>query len=159
MANFIYSTTNFLITHWKIGTKKKIFSNKKLSRIGQNWNKINLKHEKKINIHRYYTFDHIGSKRQKSEIFITDGSAIKGYDPVPFFKESKPVKGSEKISSQYKDALWHFSSIENLESFKKSPEKYAPQNGGYCANGADEGHKAPTQTDTWTIVNGKLYFN
>jgi len=46
-----------------------------------------------------------------------------------------------------------------LESFKKSPEKYAPQYGGYCANGADEGHKAPTQTDTWTIVNGKLYFN
>jgi YHS domain-containing protein len=46
-----------------------------------------------------------------------------------------------------------------LESFKKSPEKFAPQYGGYCANGTAAGHKAPTQTDTWTIVNGKLYFN
>jgi hypothetical protein len=39
------------------------------------------------------------------------------------------------------------------------PEKYAPQYGGYCAYGTSEGHKAPTQAETWTIVNGKLYFN
>jgi len=99
------------------------------------------------------------TKAQKSEIFITDGSAIKGYDPVAFFKESKPVKGSENISFKYKDALWYFSSIENMESFKKSPEKFAPQYGGYCAYGTAAGHKAPTQTDTWTIVDDKLYFN
>ncbi|HEY1060262.1 MAG TPA: YHS domain-containing (seleno)protein [Daejeonella sp.] len=99
------------------------------------------------------------AKAQKSEIFISDGKAIKGYDPVAFFKESKPVKGSESISFQYKDATWLFSSSENLESFKKSPEKYAPQYGGYCAYGTAGGHKAPTQTDTWTVVDGKLYFN
>ena len=46
-----------------------------------------------------------------------------------------------------------------MESFKKSPEKYAPQYGGYCAYGTAGGHKAPTQTETWTIVDGKLYFN
>jgi len=99
------------------------------------------------------------AQAQKSEIFITYGKAIKGYDPVAFFKESKPVKGSDNISFKYKDASWHFSSLENLESFKKSPEKYAPQYGGYCAYGAADGHKAPTQTETWTVVNGKLYFN
>lgn len=99
------------------------------------------------------------AKAQKSEIFISGGKAIKGYDPVAFFKESKPVKGSENISFQYKDATWLFSSTENLESFKKSPKKYAPQYGGYCAYGTAEGHKAPTQTETWTIVDGKLYFN
>jgi len=99
------------------------------------------------------------AKAQKSEIFISGGKAIKGYDPVAFFKESKPVKGSENISFQYKDATWLFSSPENLESFKKSPEKYAPQYGGYCAYGTAEGHKAPTQTETWAVVDGKLYFN
>lgn len=99
------------------------------------------------------------AKAQKSEVFITDGKAIKGYDPVAFFKESKPVKGVESLSYQYNDATWLFSSKTNLEAFKKDPEKYAPQYGGYCAYGTAGGHKAPTQTNTWTIVDGKLYFN
>ncbi|WP_316771369.1 YHS domain-containing (seleno)protein [Pedobacter frigiditerrae] len=98
-------------------------------------------------------------KAQKSEIFCTAGKAIKGYDPVAFFTESKPVKGADSLSYSYKDATWLFSSKANLESFKKSPEKYSPQYGGYCAYGTADGHKAPTQTDTWTIVDGKLYFN
>lgn len=98
-------------------------------------------------------------KAQKSEIFCTSGKAIKGYDPVAFFTESKPVKGADSLSYSYKDATWLFSSKTNLESFKKSPEKYSPQYGGYCAYGTADGHKAPTQTDTWTIVDGKLYFN
>jgi hypothetical protein len=46
-----------------------------------------------------------------------------------------------------------------LNDFKLSPEKYAPQFGGYCAYGTAAGHKAPTETNTWTIVNDKLYFN
>ena len=50
-------------------------------------------------------------------------------------------------------------SQENLEDFTMSPEKYAPQYGGYCAFGTAEGHKAPTQPDAWTIVDGKLYLN
>jgi YHS domain-containing protein len=99
------------------------------------------------------------AKAQKSEVFITDGKAIKGYDPVAFFKESKPVKGVESLSYQYNDVTWLFSSKTNLEAFKKDPEKYAPQYGGYCAYGTAGGHKAPTQTNTWTIVDGKLYFN
>lgn len=96
---------------------------------------------------------------QKSEIFVSGGKAIKGYDPVAFFKASKAVKGADSLSYQYKDATWLFSSRENLEAFKANPEKYAPQYGGYCAYGASEGHKAPTETDTWTVVNDKLYFN
>jgi hypothetical protein len=46
-----------------------------------------------------------------------------------------------------------------LDSFKNSPEKFSPQYGGYCAYGMAEGHKAPTEADTWTLVDGKLYFN
>ncbi|MNY62728.1 hypothetical protein D3C86_1995980 [compost metagenome] len=36
---------------------------------------------------------------------------------------------------------------------------YIPQYGGYCAYGTSEGHKAPTEAETWTIVDDKLYFN
>jgi hypothetical protein len=59
----------------------------------------------------------------------------------------------------YKDAKWLFATQADLDAFKGSPERYAPQYGGYCAYGTSQGHKAPTKPETWTIVNDKLYFN
>lgn len=96
---------------------------------------------------------------QKAEIFSPGGKAIKGYDPVAFFSEQKAMKGIDSLSYRWKDATWYFASNANLDKFKANPEAYAPQYGGYCAYGTADGHKAPTETDTWTIANGKLYFN
>jgi len=96
---------------------------------------------------------------QKQEVFATDGKAINGYDAVAFFKESRPIKGFDSLAYTYKDVQWLFSSRANLEAFQANPAHYVPQYGGYCAYGTAEGHKAPTQADTWTIVNDKLYFN
>ena len=96
---------------------------------------------------------------QKSAIFSSNGKAIRGYDPVSFFSESKAVPGSDTLTYSWQGATWLFSSQANRELFRTSPEKYAPQYGGYCAYGAADGHKAPTETDTWTILNNKLYFN
>ncbi|WP_276485540.1 YHS domain-containing (seleno)protein [Paraflavitalea pollutisoli] len=101
----------------------------------------------------------LSTQAQQQEVFTVDGKAIKGYDPVAFFKVAMPVKGIDSFSYTYKGAQWQFCSRENLEAFKANPEAYAPQYGGYCAYGTAEGHKAPTQTDTWTIINNKLYFN
>ncbi|SEW57234.1 YHS domain-containing (seleno)protein [Chitinophaga arvensicola] len=100
-----------------------------------------------------------GAKAQNQQVFAVNGIAIKGYDAVAFFKEGKPVKGFDSLAFMYKNAQWRFSSKENMESFKASPEHYAPQYGGYCAYGTAAGHKAPTQVETWSIVNDKLYFN
>lgn len=96
---------------------------------------------------------------QSSEVFQKEGIAINGYDAVAFFTEQKPSKGDKEFKHSYKNVDWLFSSLSNIELFKASPEKYAPQYGGYCAFGAADGHKAPTQADTWTILNDKLYFN
>src|SRR6187402_2177812 len=96
---------------------------------------------------------------QKSEVYVVDGRAIKGYDPVAFITESKAVKGQDSLLYRWKDANWLFSSRKNLALFKANPDTYAPQYGGYCAYGTAMGHKAPTETDTWTVVDGKLYFN
>jgi YHS domain-containing protein len=59
------------------------------------------------------------------------GVAIKGYDTVAYFTNGNPVKGSEKFSFMWKGGKWLFSSKDHLELFVKSPEKYAPQYGGY----------------------------
>ncbi len=96
---------------------------------------------------------------QSSEVYAPSGIAINGYDPVAFFTEGKPLKGLSEFSFTWKNVQWNFISKANLDSFKTAPEKFAPQFGGYCAYGTSQGHKAPTQADTWTIVNEKLYFN
>jgi YHS domain-containing protein len=96
---------------------------------------------------------------QQSPVFVTDEGAIRGYDPVAFFRSNAPIRGSRDLSHVWAGATWYFASEENKNAFVANPENYAPQYGGYCAYGTADGHKAPTQTDTWSIVNGKLYFN
>ena len=99
------------------------------------------------------------TKAQKSEIFVKDDAAIRGYDAVAYFTAGKPMKGSKEFSVSYKGAVWYFSSKQNADLFKGNPEKYVPQYGGYCAYGMSDNHKAPTEPDAWTIINGKLYLN
>ena len=97
----------------------------------------------------------------KSDSINKDGSgvAIKGYDQVAYFTQSKPVKGSPAFASQWKNATWWFASTEDRGEFARNPEKYAPQYGGYCAYGVSQGHTAPIDPEAWTIVEGKLYLN
>ena len=96
---------------------------------------------------------------QKSPVYAPKGLALEGYDAVAFFAQGKPVKGSSLYAFQWNGAQWLFVDKADLESFKKMPEKYAPQYGGYCAYGAAQGHKAPVEIDTWSIVGNKLYLN
>ncbi|RYY61175.1 MAG: YHS domain protein [Chitinophagaceae bacterium] len=99
------------------------------------------------------------SRAQVSPVFAPDGRALKGYDVVAFFTLSKPVMGYDSLAHEWNGVRWLFSSNENRNLFAAAPEKYAPQYGGYCAYGTAEGHKAPTEVETWTIVENKLYFN
>jgi len=66
-------------------------------------------------------------------VFQDGGAAIRGYDPVAYFNEDGPVKGSPENSFSYQGATWQFASAENRNKFAADPEKYAPAYGGYCA--------------------------
>lgn len=96
---------------------------------------------------------------QKTDVFAPDKQAIRGYDPVAYFAENKPVKGKPDFTYQWQEVTWSFASQANLDAFKADPAKYAPQYGGYCAYGLSEGHKSPTDPDAFTIVDDKLYLN
>ena len=93
------------------------------------------------------------------EIYQTKDGAIKGYDPVAYYTESKPVKGSSQFTYEWRGAKWHFSTAKNLELFKNNPDKYAPEYGGYCAYGVASGYKVKIEPEAWSIVNDKLYLN
>ena len=85
--------------------------------------------------------------------------AIEGHDPVAYFKQNAPVKGSKSHQLDWKGATWRFSSAENKALFEASPEKYAPQYGGYCAWAASQNSVAGVDPEQFSIVDGKLYLN
>jgi YHS domain-containing protein len=90
---------------------------------------------------------------------IVKGVAVGGYDPVAYFTEKKPVKGSESITLEHGGATYRFASEANREAFKAAPDKYAPQYGGYCAWAVSEGYTAHGDPRHWTVHEGKLYLN
>ncbi len=97
---------------------------------------------------------------EENPVFTTRGDvAIRGYDPVAYFTEEKPVKGSREITLGWQGATWRFATAENRDLFAADPEKYAPQYGGYCAWAVSRDYTAATDPDAFTLVNGKLYLN
>ena len=53
---------------------------------------------------------------------------------------------------------YFFINKENLERFKKNPNKYLPQFGGWCAYAmGDSGEKISVAPETFKIIDGKLY--
>lgn len=91
--------------------------------------------------------------------FENGGVAIRGYDPVAYFKQDKPVKGSSAYTATHEGSTFHFASAANRDAFAADPGKYAPQYGGFCAYAVANGYKAKIEPDAFTIVNGKLYLN
>ena len=87
------------------------------------------------------------------------GGAIRGYDPVAYHTEGKPVAGKRAHRVEWKGATWSFASAGNKALFEGDPEKYAPRYGGYCAWAVSQGYTASIDPDAWSIVDGKLYLN
>lgn len=85
--------------------------------------------------------------------------AVGGYDPVAYFEDGAPVKGTKEFSLEHRGATWRFASAANLEKFRADPTAFAPQYGGYCAWAISRNYTAPGNPENWTIRNGKLYLN
>jgi len=88
----------------------------------------------------------------------SNGYAIDRYDPVAYFTEGRPVRGSKALTATYKGVKYAFSSKANRARFSADPEKYTPQYGGYCAYGVVHGSKSDIDPEVWEIVDGRLYF-
>ncbi len=86
------------------------------------------------------------------------GLAVHGYDAVSFFGGT-PVLGDAKFETTFNGAAYRFETQANLDTFKASPEKYAPQFGGFCAMGVTAGKKLDGDPKFWKVVDNKLYLN
>ena len=83
--------------------------------------------------------------------------AIKGYDPVAYFTEGKPVKGVKEISYDWDEARYLFSNPKNKATFASAPDKYAPQFAALCSTGLAFGQRVEADPQVWKVVDGKLY--
>ena len=83
--------------------------------------------------------------------------ALKGYDPISYFTDGKPEKGSSEFTFAFDDTTYWFTSAEHRAKFAADPERYAPQFDGYCAIQLSRGLKVEADPEAWTITNGKLY--
>ena len=96
--------------------------------------------------------------RKKQFNLEKNGLAIQGYDPVAYFKQNKAVQGSKDMAVSYQGALYYFSSAENKAEFLKSPAKYEPEYGGWCAYALGaKGEKVEIDPETFKIIDGKLF--
>src|SRR5258708_21108201 len=87
------------------------------------------------------------------------GIGLKGYDPVAYFINGAPTKGSEQYSFARKGVTYRFASEGNLEKFKADPEKYLPRYGGYCPDPMSLRPPAYHNPSPWGEVVGKNYHN
>ena len=83
--------------------------------------------------------------------------AIKGYDPVAYFTDSKAMPGDPQYEAAYDGTRYRFASAQHLEMFKSDPDRYAPQFAGSCAAGIAMGVKFEAEPENWMIVDGKLF--
>jgi len=101
----------------------------------------------------------LAASASAGEFFEKNGVAVRGYDPVAYFKDNQPIKGAAAYTAEYRGSTFHFASQANRDAFAADPAKYAPQYGGFCAYGAASGYKAAIDPAAFTVVNGKLYLN
>ena len=84
---------------------------------------------------------------------------LSGYDPVAYFTDAKPVRGSGYHTAVHEGVTYAFANAEHRSMFLANPQKYLPAYGGYCAYGVAVGKKFVVDPEAWRIVDGKLYLN
>jgi YHS domain-containing protein len=88
-----------------------------------------------------------------------EGIAIRGYDPVAYFRDGGPRPGKPEFSASHGGAIWRFASAEHKALFEADPERYLPAYGGFCAYGTSRGYLVKIEPEAWSIVDGRLYLN
>jgi YHS domain-containing protein len=86
-----------------------------------------------------------------------DRLALKGYDPVAYFTENRPMVGDSRFQHEWDGAIYQFASAKHLAMFKADPNRYLPQYNNWCAASVAKGVKVHGNPEWWLVVDGRLY--
>ena len=82
---------------------------------------------------------------------------LKGYDPVAYFSDGKPVKGRAALSYDWDEGRYYFQSKVHRDLFIADPDRYAPQFSGYCTQSMAKGIRKEGNPDAWVVMDGRLF--
>jgi YHS domain-containing protein len=82
---------------------------------------------------------------------------IKGYDPVAYFTDKRPVIGDPQYRHEWDGVTYQFASARHLEMFKTDPDRYLPQYNSLCAASLAKGVVYEGNPEHWLVVDGRLY--
>ncbi len=82
---------------------------------------------------------------------------LNGFDPVAYHAAGKHLRGRPDIKAEHDGVTYRFENEANKLIFLQTPARYAPQFGGFCANGIVYGIPWGGDGDTWQIIDGKLF--
>ena len=86
---------------------------------------------------------------------------LRGNDAVAYFTAGKAVPGRSDIKTDHRGLTYRFASDESRRQFITSPERYAPQFGGFCtqsmAYAIPVSVNAAADASSFKIIDGKLY--
>ena len=80
-----------------------------------------------------------------------------GFDPVGYFREGKPVRGKHTLPATHQGRTYYFASDEDRREFLAAPDKFEPQYGGFCSNGAAYKVKLGSDPTQFEIRDGRLF--
>ena len=86
-----------------------------------------------------------------------DRVALQGYDPVAYFTDGRPEKGSAEFSAAFDGTTYWFKNAEHKALFTADPDHYAPRFNGYCTIMVSRGIKYEANPEMWAIADGKLW--
>ncbi len=82
---------------------------------------------------------------------------LHGYDPVAYFTQGRATPGDPAIKAEYRGVAYRFASEEDRRQFITSPERYAPQFGGFCAQQMAYAIPDAAGGEIFKIIDGRLY--
>ncbi|GAA6139183.1 hypothetical protein NBRC116583_29300 [Arenicella sp. 4NH20-0111] len=82
---------------------------------------------------------------------------LHGVDPVAFNIIGNRALGRAEFTEVHDGVAYYFSSKANAKLFKKNPEAFIPQYGGFCTYGTSVGKKFDGDPKFSAVIDNKLY--
>lgn len=86
----------------------------------------------------------------------SSGVAIEGYSPVSYF-EGRAERGNPRFAVEHDGVTYHLTDAKQAQVFRRSPERYVPAFGGWCAFGMAESDKFPVDPTNFLIVQDRIF--
>lgn len=82
---------------------------------------------------------------------------MSGYSPVSYIEQNRAEPGSPRFSAEHDGVTYFFTSDAQRRTFERSPGRFLPAYGGYCAFGCSVDMKFVPDPTSFEVINGRTH--